>query len=294
MMRIILLIACFLQIMMSQHKNKLTELKLSIDSIIASHVGTFAVSFKDIATGSRIDINELEYFHAASTMKTPVMIEVFNQVEQKIISLNDSIPVINSFKSIIDGTKYSLQLSEDSDDGLYDRIGKNESIRNLVYLMMTVSSNLSTNILMEKVGPDNVMKTLLKMGVKDIKVIRGVEDEKAFEAGENNMTTSFALSKIFESIAEKKCISKRSSEEMIDILLSQRFKDMIPAKLPVNIKVAHKTGSISKVQHDSGIIYLPDGRYYILVMLSKNLSSNKDGIDVLSTISKKIYDFMVE
>jgi beta-lactamase class A len=227
-------------------------------------------------------------------MKTPVMIEVFNQVEQKKFSLNDSIPVVNSFKSIIDGSEYSLQLSDDSEDGLYNRIGKHETIRNLVVKMITVSSNLSTNILIEKVGPKNVMKTLSTMGLKNIQVLRGVEDGKAFDAGKNNTTTSFDLSIIFESIALNKCISKQASEEMLEILFSQNFNDMIPAKLPPSVKVAHKTGSITNVQHDSGIIYLPDGRSYILVVLSKNLASNNEGIEAISSISKRIYDFMME
>jgi beta-lactamase class A len=293
-MKFIVLIMCFLQFMLAQTKKDFVELKLSIDSVIASHEGTFAVSFKDISTGVRVDINAYEYFHAASTMKTPVMIEVFNQAEQKKFSLNDSIPVVNSFRSIIDGTEYSLRLSDDSEDGLYNRIGKHETIRNLVVKMITVSSNLSTNILIEKVGPQNVMKTLSTMGLKDIQVLRGVEDGKAFDAGKNNTTTSFDLSIIFESIALKNCISKQVSEEMLEILFSQKFNDMIPAKLPPSVKVAHKTGSITNVQHDSGIIYLPDGRSYILVVLSKNLASNNDGIEVISSISKRIYDFMME
>ncbi|HAP36586.1 MAG TPA: serine hydrolase [Bacteroidetes bacterium] len=290
----IVLITCFLQFMPAQTKKDFGELKLSIDSIIVTHKGTFAVSFKDISTGVRVDINAHEYFHAASTMKTPVMIEVFNQAKQNKFALNDSIPVVNSFKSIIDGTEYSLQLSDDSEDGLYNRIGKLETIRNLVVKMITVSSNLSTNILIEKVGPENVMRTLATMGLKDIQVLRGVEDGKAYDAGKNNTTTSFDLSIIYESIALKKCISKQASEEMLEILLSQKFKDMIPAKLPPPVKVAHKTGSITNVQHDSGIIFLPDGRSYILVVLSKNLASNKEGIEAISSISKRIYDFMME
>lgn len=270
------------------------KLTSSIDSIIMTHKGEFAVSFKDLSTGDRVDIKAHEIFHAASTMKTLVMIEVFNQAQQNIFSLDDSLPVVNSFKSIIDGCEYMLSLSDDSDDGLYKQLGKNESIRKLVFKMITVSSNLSTNILIEKVRPDNVMKTLSIMGLKNIQVLRGVEDGKAFDAGKNNTTTSFDLSIIFESIALKKCISKEISEQMIQILLSQKFNDMIPAKLSPSVKVAHKTGSITNVQHDSGIVFLPDGRSYVLVLLSKNLASNKDGVDVLSSISKFIYDFMTK
>ncbi len=291
---ITLLIVCAIQFMPAKSKKDFNKLKSSIDSVIATQKGYFAVSLKDLSTGFRLDINEHEKFHAASTMKTPVMIEVFRQADQSIFSLDDSIKVINSFKSIIDSSEYALSLTDDSEDGLYNRIGKYETIRNLIFKMITVSSNLSTNILIGKVGPENVMKTLSTMGLNDIQVLRGVEDGKAFEAGRNNTTTSFDLSVVFENIALNKCVSKQASEEMLHILLSQKFNDMIPARLPSTVKVAHKTGSITNVQHDSGIIFLLDGRSYVLVLLSKNLSTNKEGIDAIASISKIIYDFMVE
>ncbi len=292
--KILLIVLFCIQFMPAKNKKDFSALKLSIDSLLSVHKGYFAVSFKDLSTGNRFDINSRDNFHAASTMKTPVMIEVFKQAEQKMFSLDDSILIVNSFKSIIDSSDYSLSLSDDSEDGLYNRIGKYETIRNLVFKMITVSSNLSTNILIEKVGPKNVMKTINQMGLQDIKVLRGVEDRKAFDAGRNNTTTSYDLSVIFENISKKECVTKKASEEMIDILLSQKFNSMIPAKLPATVKVAHKTGSITNVQHDSGIVFLPDGRVYILVLLSKNLVSNQEGVEVISSISKLIYDFMMD
>lgn len=292
--RILILAIFCIQFMPAKNKKNFSTLQLSIDSVISSHKGDFAVSFKDLSTGSRVDINAHENFHAASTMKTPVMIEVFKQAEERKFSLDDSILVVNSFKSIIDSSDYSLSLSDDSEDGLYNRIGKYETIRNLVFKMITVSSNLSTNILIEKVGPKNVMKTLSQMGLQNIKVLRGVEDGKAFDAGKNNTTTSYDLSVIYEIISSKKSVSQKASEEMLEILFSQKFNSMIPAKLPNTTRVAHKTGSITNVQHDSGIVYLPDGRIYILVVLSKNLASNQEGVDAISNISKLIYDFMTD
>lgn len=279
---------------MAQSNKNNSALKRQIDSVLASTAGTYAIAFKDLQTGMRLYINEKEKFHAASTMKTPVMIEVFKQAEEKKFFLTDSIDVINSFKSIIDGSEYSLEISDDSEDGLYSRIGKKETIKNLLFKMITVSSNLATNILIEKVGAENVMKTMNEMGLKDIQVLRGVEDGKAFQAGKNNTTTAYDLSLIFEHIALKKSVSPSASKAMIDILLAQKFNSMIPAQLPAEVKVAHKTGSISNVQHDSGILFLPDGRMYVLVILSKDLKSNGDGIKTIATLSKIIYDFVAE
>lgn len=275
-------------------KKEISVLKLQIDSVLTAATGTYAIAFKDLRSGQRLYINERESFHAASTMKTPVMIEVFKQASAGTFSLDDSIEIGNSFKSIIDGSNYSLDISDDSEDGLYSSLGKKETIRSLVFKMITVSSNLATNILIGKVGPANVMKTMREKGLKDIQVLRGVEDNKAFEAGKNNTTTAYDLSVIFEFIARNKSVSLTASEEMISILLAQRFKSMIPAQLPADVKVAHKTGSITNVQHDSGIVFLPDGRKYVLVILSKNLKSNKDGIKTIADISKIIYDFVAE
>lgn len=76
---------------------------------------------------------------------------------------------------------------------------------------------------------------------------------------------------------------------MTEILLDQNFKELIPAKLPKNVKVAHKSGSITGVQHDSGFVILPDGRKYVIVLLSKNLEKADDGVNVLSEISRIIF-----
>ncbi len=291
---LLFLIVCSISFMTAQSKKDVSTLRAQIDSVISVQQGIFAVAFKDLGTGTTLYMNERENFHAASTMKTPVMVEVFKQVHEKRFSLDDSVDVVNSFKSIIDGSDYSMSISDDSEDGLYNRIGHKETIRNLVFKMITVSSNLATNILIGKVGPENVMKTMKAMGLNDIRVLRGVEDEKAFQAGKNNTTTAYDLSVIYEQIALKKAVSPESCNEMIDILLAQKFKSMIPGKIPGEVKVAHKTGSITNVQHDSGILYLPDGRSYVLVILSKNLKSNKEGVEIVATISKRIYDFMIQ
>lgn len=293
-MKILLILLSTSLLLMAQKNSYSSGLKLQLDSIINSHQGNFAVAFYNVTTGESLYIHEREKFHAASTMKTPVMVEVYKQVAQKRFSLKDSIDVVNSFKSIIDGSEYSLSLSDDSEDGLYGRIGTKETIAQLVYKMITVSSNLSTNILIEKIGPINVMNTMKELGLFDIEVLRGVEDGKAYSAGKNNTTTAYDLSLLFTQLAKGTIISQEACSSMLDILRAQKFNTMIPAQLPNNVIVAHKTGSITNVQHDTGIIYLPNGQVYVLVLLSKNLNSNKEGIEVLASLSKAVYDFVVQ
>jgi len=281
-------------LMMScKQDNKLEMVKLDIAKALQAEQGVFALAFKDLQTGDEILINEHEVFHAASTMKTPVMIEVFKQAAAGKWSLTDSIEVINEFSSIVDGSAYSLNVNDDSEQLLYDKIGKKSTLYDLTYDMIIMSSNLATNIVIEYVDAKRVTQSMRELGAKDILVLRGVEDGKAYEQGLNNTTTAQDLMIIFEKIANGDAVNAEASEAMVNILLDQKFKDIIPAKLPDDFKVAHKTGSITGVRHDSGIVFLPDGRRYVLVMLSKQMTDPKAGVDAMANVSKMIYDYMM-
>lgn len=268
------------------------NLKMKIEEQLKNVEGVFAVAFKDLQTGKTLFINEKENFHAASTMKTPVMIEVFKQAKAGKFKLSDSIVVKNEFKSIVDGSPFGLDISDDTADGMYKKIGQKMTIYDLTYQMIIVSSNLATNILIDLVGAKNANATMRSWGAKDIQVLRGVEDQKAFDKGLNNATTAFDLMLIFEKIAQQKAIDKKSSKAMTQILFDQKFNEIIPAKLPKTVKVAHKTGSITGVQHDSGIVFLPDGRKYVLVLLSKKLKNVEAGVQALSEVSALIYGLL--
>jgi uncharacterized protein len=267
-------------------------LKKLIKAKFASVKGEFAIAYKDLKTGQTLFINEKENFHAASTMKTPVMIEVFKQAKMGKFQLKDSILVHNTFKSIVDGSPFSLDIGDDSADSLYQKIGQKMTIYDLTYQMIIRSSNLATNIMIDLVGAQNANASMRDLGAKDIQILRGVEDTKAFQKGLNNSITAYDLMLIFENIAQYKTIDKQASEGMIKILLDQVFNEVIPAKLPKTVKVAHKTGSITGVQHDSGIVYLPDGRQYVLVVLSKKLEDTKAGVAALAEVSEMVYQFL--
>ncbi len=255
--------------------------------------GVFAVAFGDVADpGVRLMINEREMFHAASTMKTPVMIEIYKQAAEGRFSMDDSIIVKNEFKSIVDGSPYSMHIDRDGGERLYNRIGGKASIRELVFDMITVSGNLATNILIDYIGAGNVRSTMWELGADSVRVLRGVEDMKAFDAGLNNETSAHGLFIVYLKLARKEIISAEASDEMAETLASQEFGDLIPAHLPREIRVAHKTGGITGVLHDSGIVYLPDGRSYVLVILSKKLSDMQAGRAAIADVSKLIYDFV--
>lgn len=271
-------------------KLAMRSLKNDIEKHLSAQKGIFAVAFKNLSTGDVLMINEHVVFHAASTMKTPVLIEVYKQAVEKKISLSDSLPVKNVFKSIVDGSGYSLDSADDSEKELYKRVGEKKTISELVYDMIIESSNLATNLIIELVDAKKVTQSMRELGAKDIQVLRGVEDGKAFAMGLNNTTTAYDLLLVFEKMAKGEIINAQVSKAMIDILLDQRFNEIIPAGLPVDIKVAHKTGSITGVFHDSGIIFLPDGKKYVLVLLSKNVEDEKSAIRAMAAVSSMIYN----
>jgi beta-lactamase class A len=271
-----------------------SSLKAEVETILQNQKGIFAVAFKDLTSGEELLIRERESFHAASTMKTPVMIEVYKQAEEGRFSLTDSVPIKNEFRSIVDGSSFQLDSTQDSEHSLYKQIGKKRLLSDLVYDMIIVSSNLATNLIIEWVDAKNVTQTMRDLGAKDIQVLRGVEDTKAFEHGMNNSTTAYDLMLIFENIAREKMVSAEASQQMTEILLDQRFNDIIPRNLPPEVKVAHKTGNITGVHHDSGIVILPNGKKYVLVLLSKNLEDEESGKKAMASVSEVIYGYVIK
>jgi len=264
-------------------------LEKKIISKFNDETGNFALAFKNLDDGKEILINENEIFHAASTMKTPVMIEFYKQLHQGKLSLEDTLQIKNEFKSIVDGTMYKLSEFDDSDKNTYNKLGQYYSINNLIYEMITISSNFATNILIEYIGANNVTKSMKEIGALNIDILRGVEDIKAFELGLNNTTSAKDLLIIYEKLAKGKIINNESSAIMIDILKDQKYDDIIPKYLPKDIEIANKTGMITGVHHDSGIVFLKDGKKYVIIILSKNMSDMESGTEMMAKISELIY-----
>ncbi len=276
-------------------KAQLKSLEMEIKSRFGGVKGDFALVFKPLESKKKaLRINADEPFHAASTMKTPVMIEVFRQAESGKFKLTDSILVKNEFKSIVDGSPFKLDIGVDSEEKLYKMLGQKQTIYSLTYDMIIWSSNLATNLVIELVDAQSVTRTMQAMGAKNMKVLRGVEDQKAFDKGLSNSTTANDLAIIMEQIALRKAVSPKASEAMIKILLDQQYKDIIPAFLPKDLKIANKTGSITGVRHDSAIVELPKGKRYVLILLSKKMPDAEAGVKMLGEVSKLVYDFVQE
>jgi beta-lactamase class A len=261
----------FFSLILLSCNEKQAPLETILNDQIESLDFDVALYYKDLNTQDSIFINIDEEFHAASTMKVPVMMEMYRQQELGLINLQDSIMVINEFKSIVDGSPYAMDLGEDSDDGVYKMVGTQQTLYDLMFPMITRSSNLATNVLIEVVGAKNTDVFMSEIGAKNIEVLRGVEDQKAYDQGLSNSTTARDLGIIMESIALDQALSPESSKEMRAVLFEQEFNDLIPLYYPKDIKVAHKTGSITGVHHDAAIVYPNEKDSFILVILSKNM-----------------------
>jgi beta-lactamase class A len=267
-----------------------TSLRDSIlTRIAASPPAIVAVSFIDLETGQSVSINEDSVFHAASTMKIPVMVEVFRRAQSGAFALDQGVLLVNQFASIVDGSPYSMDASEDSDSSLYSLVGERVPVRDLMRRMITRSSNLATNQLIALVGADRVTATARTLGATKMQVLRGVEDQKAFDRGMINTTTSADLAALLSAIERGQALSPASSDEMRDILLAQEHNDKIPAGLPPGTRVAHKTGEITAVSHDAAVVYPSNRKPYILVVLTKGLRDSKASGALIADISRLVY-----
>jgi beta-lactamase class A len=263
------------------------ELNRLIEKSGASEVGLAVHQF---GSEDEILINPDTSFHPASTMKICVMLEVFRQARQGAFSLNDRIPIKNEFASIAGGRPYSLSYEDDSEKDLYHRIGQTLSVRELVQRMISVSSNLATNILIERVTPEQITDFMCELGAEGLVVRRGVEDNNAFRLGLNNIVTARGFMQILIKLAKREVISPDDSDEMIDILAQQQFNEMIPAQLPANVRVAHKTGWTGEYYHDIGIVYPSNGYPFVLVILTEGFEKEEKAHQFIGSLAKSIYD----
>ena len=228
-----------------------------------------------------------EPFHAASTMKLPVLIELYNQAHQGKLRLDDALVIGNEFRSLADGSPYALDPADDSEGELYKAVGSTRTLAELAELMVTVSSNLATNLLIERLGVDNIQRGVQALGADGMKVLRGVEDSKAFQQGLNNTATARALAQLMSAIARGAAVDPASSSAMSAILERQTFNEGIPAGLPTGTRVAHKTGEITRIQHDAAIVYAP--RPFVLVILTRGIEDPKKSTALIATITRQLY-----
>lgn len=254
-----------------------------------------AVAFFDFKHKTEWSFEGDRWFHAASTIKVPVLLGVFAAIAKKRLTEFSRIHIRNRFLSVADGSPYHIDVGRDATPEVHRAVGKTMQVRELARHMIVTSSNLATNLLIDIVGIEEIQHTLKDLGLeREIEFFRGVEDNVAWDKQINNRVTAHGLLAALHMIAEERAISEDASKHMLDILHGQEFNRGIPAGLPDDARVAHKTGEISTVAHDAAIVYLPDREPYVVVVLTEWDSGNSSRQDTIAKISRVVYEHVTE
>ncbi len=260
--------------------------RASAERIIVDSGAEVAVAYRSLDGSEEWWYEADKVFHAASTMKVGVMVELFRQEKAKLLRLTDQIAIRNEFKSVVDGSLYSMEFEKDSDDTVYRNIGKSMTLEALNFQMITVSSNFATNLLIDRLGVKNVRATMEGLGAHGLEVRRGVEDQKAFDQGIINETTARGLFVVLNAIARGQAVSASASARMVEVMAEQKFRDGIPMGLPEGTKVAHKTGTITRIHHDAGIVYGQNP--CVLVVLTRGIEKEADSDALIARLTKAL------
>lgn len=275
----------------------ISELKRQIESTAADAGASAAsVAYYDYATETSWSYRGARWYHAASTIKVAVLVGLFAAVEAGRFRLDDRLHVRNRFFSAHDGSAYSIGSARDSNSDVHTAVGKLMRIRALAEHMIATSSNLATNLLLDLVGAGETRSALKELGISGVDLVRGVEDDAAYEAGLNNRVTAEGLTHLFRLIEDRQTFSKGAAEAMLDILHKQEFRSGIPAGIPESVRnetqFAHKTGDISTVTHDAGLVYLPDRPPYVVAILTEWAPDASNRRETVARISEAVYSFV--
>jgi beta-lactamase class A len=254
---------------------------------------TLGVSVYDYLSGVAWCFNGDRWFHAASVIKLAVLVSLFDAIDHGRYALNARLHVRNRFLSAVDGTPYRVDPARDGDTEVHAARGRTMRLRELAERMIVRSSNLATNLLIDLLGLEAIAATMKSLAIAGVDVRRGVEDERAFDQGiSNRMTPNGALA-VLRAVVGSPLLSPEASTRMIDILLAQQLTGTIAPGLPEPIRsaarVAHKTGDISTVTHDAGIVFLPGRPPYIAVIFVEREGDAKARTEMAVSASSAVY-----
>lgn len=271
------------------------DLEASLRHTIEASGAEVGLYYRSLAPGGdSVTIDADVRMHAASTMKVPVMMRLFLDDQEGIRPLDSQIEVTRTFHSIVDGSTFELPRDSDSDTTFYGRVGEHVPVRELLERMITWSSNLATNILVEQVDAKRVTAMLREMGADSMEVLRGVEDLKAFEAGLSNTTTARDLGVVMAAVQESPRFTDASREAMLGILERQHFRENIPAGVPEGTRVANKTGWITAHNHDAAIVFPPDAPPYVLTVMVRGIENQGVAAALVAELSREVWAFHTE
>lgn len=275
------------------HPEALEALHLRFDALErTSGARALAVAVYDTETQLSFRRHADRWFHAASTIKVAILLGVYASIHHGWLLPHSRLHVRNRFRSAVDGHPFRVAADRDANSDVHSAIGKMMRVSELSLHMIATSSNLATNLLLDLVGLDTVQHALDELRLDGIDIRRGVEDERAFERGINNRVTADGLVQLLRLIAEERAFSPQLSRAMLDILHAQEFRNGIPARLPPAVRVAHKTGEISTIAHDAGVVYPANRKPYVISILTEWTPDGANRKSTIAEASHAVYELL--
>ncbi len=248
-----------------------------IREFIETQEGNIAVVVKGLKTKEQIRINEALVFPSASTIKLAIMSELLYRVNEGTMKLGDTIELTENMKTGGDGILKELNP------------GHRFTLEEIMTLMIIVSDNMATNILIDMLGMDGINAGIKRLGLESTRLQRRMMDSQAARAGRENLITAKDLAHLIELTYYGRNINKEYSDMMLDILKRQQVRGRLDLYLPEEVVTAHKTGDLDRLEHDAGIVYLPD-KEYIICVLTNATATNRDGREIIGKISRLVYE----
>ncbi|MBU0503534.1 MAG: serine hydrolase [Candidatus Omnitrophota bacterium] len=234
----------------------------------------------DLENGWQVRVNEDKLFPSASIVKIPIMAACFLAYSEAKINLEDEPLLKNRFKVL--GSGKLRELPE----------GTPVKIRDLVEMMIAESDNTAANMLIDLLGDDYLNAAFKKLGLNNTNIARRMMDFKSRRNGIENFINAADLSLLLEKIYHGKLLNKNVSQECLNILKKQKIRDRIPARLPLQVIVAHKTGLERSVCHDAGIVFTDQGDLLVCVLTRHKNKTSKIAKDFIADIALKAYNYM--
>jgi len=264
---------------------------------IASSSASIAVSLYDYEHALSWSYQGERWSHAASTIKVAVLYALYAAIDERRFGPHRRLHVRNRFASAVDGAPFRVSPGRDGNSDVHTWIGKTMRLSDLATHMISTSSNLATNLLLDLIGVDYAREVLARAGIDGVELVRGVEDDAAFEAGINNRVTANGLVRLFRAIYESWGVSKLATSDMLEILFTQQFRSGIPAGLPQaardKARIANKTGEISIAAHDAGIVFVAGRRPYVLSVLTEHEPDTGKRMEPVARVSAAVYEWLI-
>lgn len=263
----------------------------------ASESDSIAVSLYDYEHAMSWSYQGERWSHAASTIKVAVLYALYAAIDERRFGPHRRLHVRNRFISCVESTPYRVSPGRDGNSDVHAAIGKTMRLSELATHMIATSSNLATNLLIDLTGIDYAKEKLAAASIDGIELVRGVEDDRAFDAGINNRVTANGLVRLFRAIYESWGVSKLATADMLDILFMQQFRSGIPAGIPPDVRararIANKTGEISSAAHDAGIVYIAGRKPYVLAVLTEHEPDSGKRMDPVARVSTAVYEWLI-